>query len=361
MTFSSDLLTWYDKNARQLPWRSFPTPYRVWVSEIMLQQTRVETVLPYFERFLHRFPSLDSLASANQEDVLRLWEGLGYYSRARNLHKAAQIILSELAGQIPSKSDQLEGLPGIGHYTAAAIASIAFGEPVAAVDGNIKRIYSRILALQEALGSTSFEKAVEDYAQSVLPLELPGDFNQALMDLGSNVCLPRQPLCLACPVQDHCLAFKQGKQNDLPIRVKKASVPHYEVCVAVILLDGNVLLSQREQKGLLAGLWEFPGGKYEQVDNSLEHCLKREVLEKTGLEIAVGEKIGIFKHAYTHFKIIVHAWHAKLLSDQLLMIPENYGWVSPDNLTDYPMGKVARKISDNIIASTHSSKKSMMF
>lgn len=312
----------------------------------MLQQTRVETVLPYFERFLNQFPELKTLASASQEDVLRLWEGLGYYSRARNLHKAAQVILSEHDGQIPGTAIKLEQLPGIGHYTAAAIASIAFGEPVAAVDGNIKRIYSRILALQEVFGSTRFEKAVEDYAPTVLSSERPGDFNQAQMDLGSILCLPRQPLCQACPVKDYCLAFQQGVQNELPLRIKKAAVPHYEVCVAVLTFEGKVLLSQRQQTGLLASLWEFPGGKLEQEDTSLEDCLKREVMQKTGMEITVAEKIGVFEHAYTHFKITVHAWQALLLSTPTIGLPENLRWVLISDLPTYPMGKVARLVAD---------------
>ncbi len=348
MSFSQAVLTWYDKNARQLPWRSFPSPYRVWVSEIMLQQTRVETVLPYFERFITRFPSLEVLAAASQEEVLRLWEGLGYYSRAGNLHKAAQQMLLMHAGQIPSIVTELERLPGIGGYTAAAIASIAFGEPVAAVDGNIKRIYARVLALIEPYGSVRFEKVVGDHAQTVLPPDRPGDFNQALMDLGANVCLSRQPLCKACPVMEHCLGFQSSIQNELPVRIKKAPVPHYQVCVAVIQSHGKILLCKRGSSGVLAGLWEFPGGKCEQKDNSLEDCLVREVLEKTRLEISPDGKIGVFKHAYTHFKITVHAWHAKLLPGQLPEVPENYCWVSPPDLADYPMGKVARKISDSI-------------
>lgn len=314
----------------------------------MLQQTRVETVLPYFERFINRFPDLKTLATASQEEVLRLWEGLGYYSRARNLHKAALQVLLKYGGQIPSNVTGLKNLPGIGEYTAAAIASIAFGKPEAAVDGNIKRIYSRILALQEPYGSVRFDKTINDYAQIVLPPDRPGDFNQALMDLGSNVCLPRQPLCQACPVKYYCLALKQGIQNDLPVRIKKAAIPHYDVCVAVIISDGKTLLGQRQETGLLAGLWEFPGGKVEAANVSLEESLVREVYEKTGLEITVGEKIGIFKHAYTHFKITVHAWHAKPLSNQQLLVSAGFRWVSPDELADYPMGKVARKISDQI-------------
>jgi len=179
-----------------------------------------------------------------------------------------------------------------------------------------------------------------------LPPERPGDFNQALMDLGSIVCLPRQPLCLACPVRDHCLAFTQGLQNDLPVRVKKAPVPHYSVCVAVLQHDGKILLSQNKQSGMLAGLWEFPGGKLEQEDSSLEDCLKREVLEKTGLDVTIGEKIGIFRHAFTHFKITVHAWHAQPLSTAPVNLPGNLRWVLRADLPNLPMGKVARLISN---------------
>ena len=216
------------------------------------------------------------------------------------------------------------------------------------MDGNIKRIFSRVLALQEAPGSTRFEKPVEDYAHIVLPAGRPGAFNQALMDLGSSLCLPRQPLCLACPVKDHCLAFEQGLQNDLPIRLKKTPVPHLEVCVGVIQSDGKVMLNQRAEGGMLAGLWEFPGGKYEQGDKSLEECLTREVHQKTGLEISVGEKISVFKHAYTHFKISVHAWKVELLSSPPLLLPENFRWVAPADLHSYPMGKVARKICNQV-------------
>ncbi|MDD2521975.1 MAG: A/G-specific adenine glycosylase [Anaerolineaceae bacterium] len=351
MPFSQDLSIWYDSNARQLPWRSFTTAYRVWVSEIMLQQTRVETVLPYFERFMARFPDLESLATSELEELLRLWEGLGYYSRACNLHMAARIVYTEYGGQLPSTAEGLERLPGIGGYTAAAIASIAFGEPVAAVDGNIKRIYSRILALREPYGSADFEKKIADYAQSILPQNRSGDFTQALMDLGSGICLPHQPLCEVCPVRNYCLAFQQGIQKDLPVRIRKVPVPHYDVCVAVIQLNGQVLLRQRGAKGVLAGLWEFPGGKLEDTDSSLVDCLKREVLEKTGLQIEVTEKLGVFKHAYTHFKISVHAWHAMPLATSA-PLPADLQWVSITDLGDYPMGKVARVISNKVFAIT---------
>ena len=346
MSFSDRLLNWYDKNARVLPWRSASTPYRVWVSEIMLQQTRVESVLPYYERFLLRFPDLKTLAQAKEEEVLKAWEGLGYYSRARNLHKTAQNLVNELGGQFPSTSVELLRLPGIGNYTAAAIASIAFGEPVAATDGNIKRIYARMLNLEVPYGSSLFEKTINDYAQSVLSQERPGDFTQALMDLGSEVCTPSQPRCNVCPVSEYCLGYKLGKQNQLPVRVKKAPLPHYDVCVAVLEHNDKILLRQRGAQGLLANLWEFPGGKLEP-NESLEDCLKRELLEKTGLAITVGAKSGVYKHAYTHFKITVHAWHAKPAKPPIIL-RENLRWVPPEELPAYPMGKVTRRISENI-------------
>ena len=346
MSFSDHLLNWYDDNARVLPWRSAPTPYHVWVSEIMLQQTRVETVLPYYERFLMRFPDLETLAQAEEGDILKAWEGLGYYSRARNLHKTARKLVTELGSQIPPTAAELERLPGIGRYTAAAISSIAFGEPVAATDGNIKRIYARILNLDAPYDSPLFEKTINVYAQSVLSQERPGDFTQALMDLGAEICTPLQPRCEACPIGKYCLGFKLGKQNQLPVRVKKAPIPHYEVCVAVLEHNSKILLRQRDAQGLLAGLWEFPGGKLEP-NESLEDCLKRELLNKTGLAISVGAKSGVYKHAYTHFKITVHAWYAKpARSPQNLR--ENLRWVSPEELPAYPMGKVARRISEKI-------------
>jgi len=346
--FQLNLLQWYDENARELPWRSDPKPYKVWLSEIMLQQTRVETVLPYFERFLERFPDIGSLASASQEEVLRLWEGLGYYSRARNLHKAAQVVMSDLSGQLPASAASLEKLPGIGKYCAAAIASIAYGEPAAAVDGNIKRIYARLLNLQEALGSSGFEQKVQSYAQEVLPKNRPGDFTQALMDLGSLLCLPKQPQCQVCPISASCLAYQHNTQNSLPFRVKKAPLPHYTVCAAVIIKAGQVLLKQREQQGMLGGLWEYPGGKIENSDQDLTDCLRRELEQKTGLKIAVGEKIGLFPHSYTHFKISLHSFYCDTNKALPAVLPRNFTWVPLEDLKDHPMGKVARQITDLI-------------
>ncbi len=348
MSIPQKLLTWYDQNARELPWRSFPSPYRVWVSEIMLQQTRVDTVLPYFERFVARFADIQSLAEADQAEVFRLWEGLGYYSRARNLHKAAKVLMNEHNGEFPSTIKELESLPGVGRYTAAAIASIAFNQPVAAVDGNIKRIYARLLNYQGIYGSTAFEKTITHFAQEILPPDRPGDFTQALMDLGSAICTPRQPNCPECPLQSDCLAAQNGTQNDLPLRPKKTPIPHYDVCVAIIEESGKILLNKRPEKGLLAGLWEYPGGKVENGDVSFEAGLQREIKEKTGLVIRLNEKIGIFRHAYTHFKISVHAWQTTTINYAEIQLPPEFSWISIKDLAACPMGKVARRISNQI-------------
>ena len=348
MPIPQKLLTWYDQNARQLPWRSFPAPYRVWVSEIMLQQTRVDTVLPYFERFIARFPDIQSLAEAEQAEVFRLWEGLGYYSRARNLHNAAKVLVNEHQGEFPASIKELESLPGVGRYTAAAIASIAFNLPVAAVDGNIKRIYARLLNYHGIYGSPVFEKTIADFAQELLPSDRPGDFTQALMDLGSAVCVPRQPNCPECPLQSDCLATQNGTQNELPLKAKKAPIPHYDVCVAIIEENGKILLKKRPEKGLLAGLWEYPGGKVESSDESLEAALKREIEEKTGLVIRLEGKMGTYKHAYTHFKISVHAWQTTIIKSAESQLPPEFSWISIKDLATCPMGKVARRISSQI-------------
>lgn len=345
------LLNWYDKNARVLPWRSDPTPYKVWVSEIMLQQTRVETVLPYFERFLASFPDLTSLAAAELEEVLRLWEGLGYYSRARNLHKTARKIVDELDGKIPDSTDALRKLPGIGEYTAAAIASIAFGEAATAIDGNIRRVYARILGQTQPIGTSKFEKEIFDYARSLLPPGRAGDFTQALMDLGATICLPQDPLCERCPLAFHCTARKQGNQNDLPVVPKKAPLPHYDVAAAAILWQDRVLLSRRDPDGVLAGLWEFPGGKLKPTDPSPEAGLARVLQAKTNLtgsDWKITGKIGCFPHAYTHFKITVHAWRAELIRQPEDELAPNLRWVPLADLPSFPMGKVARLISQKI-------------
>ncbi len=314
----------------------------------MLQQTQVESVIPYFERFMQRFPNFESLAMATQSEVLSLWEGLGYYSRARNLHKAAQLVMAEYGGKLPSTSKQLMQLPGIGRYTAGAIASIAYGQSEPALDGNIRRVYSRLLALEEPLRSPASEKLLWSFAREACPNERAGDFNQALMDLGASICLPNQPLCPQCPLQANCQAFQQGSQNQIPVVEKKAPVPHYIVTAAVIQQEGLVLIQQRPQKGLLGGLWEFPGGKLESSDANLAACLQREIWEEIGARILIGPAFGVYKHAYTHFRIRLHAFLCQLEPGQQVTETDSLRWVQPSQLAGFAMGKVDRQIAENL-------------
>jgi len=344
----ASLLDWYDRNARQLPWRSDPTPYKVWISEIMLQQTQVETVIPYFERFLARFPDLPSLAQAEESEVLRLWEGLGYYSRARNLVKAARVIVNDYAGQLPADAAMLRGLPGIGAYTAGAIASIAFGLPEPALDGNIRRIYIRLLDLHEPIGSRAAETTLWGFAHQALPQSRPGDFNQALMDLGSAICTPTNPACPVCPLQANCLAFQRGTQAQLPLRKPKAGVPHKLVLAAVIQSGDSVLLARRPEDGMLGNLWEYPGGSVAAATADLPLALQSLFESRFGLVISVGSPLGIFNHAYTHFRITLHAFNAQLHAPDPLILPTGLAWVPVAELSAYPMGKVARLISRDL-------------
>lgn len=339
------LVKWYRREQRSFPWRDDPQPYKVWVCEIMAQQTRLDTVLPYFERWLAAFPTIAELAAADQQDVLNLWEGLGYYSRARNLHKAAQLVMSEHSGQLPASRAKLEKLPGIGPYTAGAIASLAFGLDEAVVDGNVKRVLSRIFEIETPIDTTKGTKAIWALAEHHLPSGEAADYNQALMELGATVCTPRQPDCLNCPVAELCGAKANGRQAELPIRKPKAKVPHYTVTAAVLWREGKVLIAQRRQDALLGGMWEFPGGKREEGEN-LKDCLKREILEELRVTIEAGEKVGVFKHAYTHFKVTLHAYTCQLTKGEpQLHEHQALRWVRLSELDDYPMGKIDRQIS----------------
>jgi A/G-specific adenine glycosylase len=343
--FNSKLLEWYALQGRKMPWRGSKDPYAIWVSEIMLQQTRVETVLPYFERWMSRFPSVSALGAASEQELLVLWEGLGYYSRARNLHKAARVVLEKYNGEIPHELSGLLGLPGIGRYTAGAIASMAFGLDVPTLDGNIRRVLARVFNVMEQADSPAGEKILWKLAEQNLPPGRAGDANQALMDLGAMICLPKNPRCLMCPLAELCLARQLGIQEQLPILKPKAEVPHFVVTAAVLGRDGKVLLAKRPSKGLLGGMWEFPGGKIE-ADETLEACLSREIREELDVAIQVGLPYGVYQHAYTHFSITLHAFLCKLLDGEPKPIEAaELAWVSPAELVHYPMGKVDRQIA----------------
>jgi len=340
---SSRLLNWYDKNKRTLPWRGHPDPYAVWVSEIMLQQTRVETVIPYFEKWMKLFPTVKKLAQASEQDVLNAWEGLGYYSRARNLHKAAKIVAKEYKGKLPGDLDTLIKLPGIGRYTVGAITSISFGLDEPALDGNLKRVYARLFDISEPIDSSSGETKLWEIARDNLPKGKAGDFNQALMDLGAVICIPKRPRCLICPLIKECKARANGTQELRPVKKPKKDVPHHIHAAGVIIKRGKVLLFQRPSNGLLGGMWEFPNGR---VDDDPVKGVAKTLEAGYSLKVQRKDALGVFQHAYTHFKITVHVFECNLLSTSS---DKNLRWILLKELEKYPMGKVDRQIANTIM------------
>ena len=343
--FVHRLLAWYDDNAADLPWRASRDPYHIWLSEVMLQQTQVGTVIDYHKRFLDAFPTLQALAAAPLDDVLKVWEGLGYYSRARNLHRAARHIIREMDGDFPRKAADLQRLPGIGRYTAGAVASIAFGEAAPVLDGNVIRVFARLIDLTDDVTLSATTKRLWTLAEEWLPEERPGDYNQALMELGRQVCKPRKPLCADCPLQGDCLAYARGTQDERPVKTKKSPTPHYDVTAGLIWNEvGQLLIAQRPLEGLLGGLWEFPGGKQE-AGETLSDCLRRELREELGIEVEVGELFVVVRHGFTHFRITLHVFTCRYVSGPPQAIGvKDWAWVHPDALATYSFGKADREI-----------------
>lgn len=296
MDLSRMLLDWYYAERRILPWREDPTPYHVWISEIMLQQTRVEAVKEYYRRFLEALPDVRALAEAEEQEYLKLWEGLGYYSRVRNMHKAAVQIMEEYDGQIPGNSKDLEKLPGIGSYTAAAIASIAFGERKPSVDGNLLRVYARMTCSDENILAAGTKKKAEEWYWQIIPEIKPGDFNQAVMDIGATICLPNtEPKCLLCPWREACRSYAEGTQMKYPVRIKKMKKKTEKRTIFLIEDGSKVFLSRRPATGLLAGLYEFPGAE--------GHLSEEEALERAaacGIRIDSIERLPDAKHVFSH-------------------------------------------------------------
>lgn len=344
------LLDWYAKNARSLPWRGRSSPYAVWVSEIMLQQTRVETVIPYYTRWMERFPDPLSVANASEEEVLRYWEGLGYYARARNLYHAARLLQQHFEGTLPQDIKALCKLPGIGDYTAAAIASIAFGQDEPTLDGNIRRVLARLTAHPIPLRTPQSDRELLQFARSHLPSGKAGAYNQALMDLGAMICTARQPRCDICPLSAHCIAFQSGLQTEIPVNKAKNILPHYLVTAAVIAQNGKFLIAQRPREGLLGGMWEFPGGKCQEGEN-LESCLKREIQEELAVEIEVGPSFGVYRHTYTHYRVTLHAFRCIILggNQPVPLQGQAFQWVERQQLPLFPMGKIDRQIARKLL------------
>ena len=347
--FRERLLAWYHTQKRVLPWREDRDPYRVWISELMLQQTRVDQVIPYFERFVAAFPDVHTLAQASLNQVLKQWEGMGYYARARNMHRAAQQIVEEFGGQIPETTEHLSGLPGIGPYTAAAISSIAYDQDVAVLDGNVTRVLCRLFAIREEPTRSAVKKRLRELTHTLLPQGKAAAFNQAMMELGSLVCTPRAPQCVACPGQTFCQANRSGDPEALPVKSPRKIRPHYDVSAGIIWRDGRILIAQRKPEGLLGGLWEFPGGKKEPGE-TLAACLVREVREELDIEIAVERPFMRIKHAYTHFRITLHTFHCRYVrGDPRTLGCADWQWVRPEELPVYAFPRADQKVLQSLL------------
>ncbi len=344
------LLPWFRRHARALPWRRRRTPYRVLVSELMLQQTRADQAAPYFERFIRRFPDWRALAAADEADVLKAWEGLGYYARARNLRRLAQWIVNKGGGRLPKSVDALRRLPGIGPYTAAAVGSLAFGLDAAAVDGNVRRVLARVFELSAPRG-VSLEAECRRLAADLLPKGRAGAFNEAMMELGAVVCLPRAPRCTDCPLRGVCRSAATGTPEQYPRRAPRKRVPHYVVGAAVTLdARGRALIAQRKSEEMLGGLWEFPGGKIEPGETMAE-CIARELKEELGIEIEVGERLTVVRHAYSHFTIELHAHFARRIRGRPRRIHcADFAWVPVARLRDRPFSRADLRIIEALEA-----------
>ena len=336
----SALLRWYDAHRRDLPWRRDADPYRVWLSEIMLQQTRVEFVRAYFERWLERFPTLQSLAAAPLDDVLKMWEGLGYYSRARNLHRAVREVAERWGGQVPADPESFRALPGVGRYTAGAVMSIAFGRPEPVVDGNVRRVFARWTD-----DPAPADPALWKLAGELVPGERPGDLNQALMELGATVCVPRNPRCGECPVRPFCAAFAAGTQNQRPQPKKSRPLPHEDTAVAVVEHAGKLLLVRRPVDARLGGMWAFPAAVRVRSE-SVASCAERAVRDGLGVKVCAGAEIGLVEHGFTHVRVTYRAVRCGWVGGEMRPLRyDAWAWAAPAELNGYALPVAQRRIA----------------
>ncbi|MYG00596.1 A/G-specific adenine glycosylase [Candidatus Poribacteria bacterium] len=347
--FREILLTWFKKHKRELPWRGIDDPYRIWVSEVMLQQTQVKKVVGYYERFVKRFPDVQQLAEAPLQDVLKVWEGLGYYARARNFHKAAKIVVKDFGGVVPNEYSTFRQLPGVGDYSAAAVLSIAYNAPFAAVDGNIKRVLARLFMMETPINDGRTAKQFQQKADELLDLDEPGVFNQAMMELGATVCRPQSPTCLVCPVNVFCQAFRSTRQDEYPLRLKKEKVPEHYMVAGVIYKGNEILIVQRPLDGLLGGLWEFPNGRIAEGETAEQACI-RYITEVVNLSVNNIKYLTRVRHAFTHFKIVLDVFECNYHSGEVkLNGPIDAKWVKLTSLHDFPLPRATHKFLETLI------------
>jgi len=342
-------MIWYGKHQRDLPWRKTGDPYAIWVSEVMLQQTQVKTVVPYYEKFIGTFPDVCTLANADLQQILKSWEGLGYYARARNLHRASIHIVKSLDGKIPDAYETLRKLPGVGDYIASAVSSIAFGHPFPVVDGNVKRVLSRFLMMEHPVNKPDAHAFYKISAEKLLDQSKPGLFNQAMMELGALICKPGNPICTDCPVRNWCAAFKNGAVDLYPRRLRAARTPEYHIAVGVIFKNNRVLITQRKPDGLLGGLWEFPGGKVRQDETAEQACI-REIREEVNLEVCIHSFVTRVNHAYTHFRIKMDVFICTFISGRVRLGGSvDFKWIGLGGIKRFPLPRANLKFIPELL------------
>ena len=330
-------------NQRDLPWRQSKSPYHIWVSEVMLQQTRVDTVINYYRNFLTIFPNIEKLARADLQTVLKNWEGMGYYARARNLHRAAEVVVRDHGGRIPDTWKAIHSLPGVGDYIASAVLSIAFDQPYAVVDGNVKRVLARVHKIDAPVNQARSNSVFKKAAEKLLDPQRPGTFNQAMMELGALICTPRNPSCSACPLNTKCRAVRTDQVADFPKKQKRKPTPQYHIAVGVVFKKDRVLITQRQTEGLLGGLWEFPGGKIRKGESSEAACM-REIKEEVNIDVHIDRHLTRVKHAYTHFKIIMEVFCCRYISGRVyLRGPVAFRWIRLNETENYPFPRANHK------------------
>ena len=342
------ILAWYQDNARDLPWRKTYATYHVWISEIMLQQTQMDRAVDFFNRWVARFPDLHSIAGASEEEVLKLWEGLGYYARARNIIKTANILLTEYKGKLPAEHDLLLKLPGIGKYTAGAIMSIAFNKEYPLVDANIQRVFARLFNLTRPVDDKKIYDFIWQKAAELLPAGKAREFNQALMELGALVCIAKNPRCKICPIRKECLSFRLDIVAQRPVLNTPPKTIFIEMATGILEHDGKILVQKRKAKGVWANLWEFPGGRLEAGETP-EMALVREYMEETELAVGKLKKITTIQHSYTVYRVTLHCYFCSSMDDRVEPVlhgAQEYRWLKPEELSGFALPAGHRKLID---------------